>query len=171
MRAITIFAMAIAMLALLTQCKSTKEANKEGDDTIRISQAPEPGMVVYKTKANYRKNVPVMLSEDNSKVVSYPAPKDLMKDGKYRYPTELTGGYLLDNKGIDENVAFLNLTYDQYTKIGAPLTASKIYELILEKEPLVEMYRCGRRSDYDDPVAVFNKMIRNDDFSQCKKLK
>lgn len=171
MRKLSALLVGVTLLMILTQCKSTKEGGKQKDEAISISQAPSPGMVIYKTKANYRKNVPVILSDDKTKISSYPAPRDLMKDGKLRYPTKLENEFLLDNRGIDQNVAFLNITYDQYTKLGAPPTPDQLIDMILDNDPLNSMYRCGRKAEYSNPVDAFNEMIRNNDFSECEKLK
>src|SRR5580693_4313855 len=66
-----------------------------------------PSAVIYKTKGDYSKNVPVTLSDDKSKIVSYPAVQDIYYKGALAYPTPLAKGYWLDNRGINVNSAFL----------------------------------------------------------------
>ena len=65
-----------------------------------------PPTTLYKTKADYNNKVPVTLSEDKTKIVSYPSPKDVFYNGNFAYPTPLAQGYLLDNRGIGKNVAY-----------------------------------------------------------------
>ena len=38
-----------------------------------------PPLVIYKTKKDYSKNIPVILSDDRTKVVSYPDVKDIFQ--------------------------------------------------------------------------------------------
>ena len=69
--------------------------------------ASGPPVLVYKTKANYNNLVPVILSDGKTEIVSYPHPKDLIKGSRFPLPFILNDGYLLDNRGIGKNVAFL----------------------------------------------------------------
>src|ERR1035437_9891940 len=85
-------------------------SNKKGGFSPDFSTGP-PTMV-YKTKADYSKNVPVTLSDDKSVIISYPAPIDLKPGGSFATPTLLQDGYLLDNRGINAKVAFLKMTYE-----------------------------------------------------------
>ena len=78
-----------------------------------------PAAIIYKTKADYSKNVPVTLSDDKLHVVSYPAPQDVYFHGELAYPTQLAKGFLLDNRGISVNSAFISLTYEEYSKLPA----------------------------------------------------
>ena len=55
-----------------------------------------PNILVYKTKKDYRKLVPVILSEDKSQIVSYPDPHDIKTGGDHMLPITLHKGYLMD---------------------------------------------------------------------------
>src|ERR1035437_8899341 len=81
---------------------------------------PGPHLLVYKTKADYRKLVPVILSAGKSTIVSYPDPQDLRLGGDKILPAKLHKGYLMDNRGIAENVAFLKITYQQFAGLSKP---------------------------------------------------
>ena len=72
---------------------------------------------IYKTKGDYSRYVPVELTDDKTRISSFPDVKDVYLDGKLAMPTALTGGYLLDNRGIGPNVAFLSITYEEYSRI------------------------------------------------------
>ena len=75
-----------------------------------------PPTIIYKTRADYSNNVPIILSEDKTVILSYPAPADLKPDGAFSTPTLLKNGYLLDNRGVNANVAFLKMSYQEYSK-------------------------------------------------------
>ena len=130
-----------------------------------------PLCIVYKTKADYSGLVPVMLSADKSKIVSYPDVRDLVIDGKPVVPTPLLDGYLLDNRGIGPDVAFLTLSLWEYSRMTTTPDAARLYGLILDKEPLAEMYECGKRYQYSDPAEAMNQLIRNGKLKGQKRLK
>ncbi len=65
-----------------------------------------PPTIVYKTKGDYNKLVPVLLSNDKSEIISYPHPKALMVGGQLALPTILEKGYLLDNRGVGDRIDF-----------------------------------------------------------------
>jgi hypothetical protein len=126
-----------------------------------------PPVIIYKTKEDYSQYVPVVLSADHSSIVSYPDIKDIYFMGSLAYPTPLTGGYLLDNRGIDAGVAFLNYTYKEYQSLTQTPEPKDLMNHILIQDPLTEIYTCKCMRD----TAILNEMIRNNDFSQCTRLK
>lgn len=134
--------------------------------SITAQKIPGPHAIVYKTKGNYRCLVPVTLSDDGTKIISYPDPKDLQMHGKYALPAKLHKGYLLDNRGIGKNVAFLDYTYKQYGKLKAAPSVAVLYKHIKVKDPLVFYCDCGRRSAYKQPVKELNKLIDKHELEQ-----
>lgn len=117
-------------------------------------------VIVYKTKKNYRQLVPVTLSEDKSKVVSYPDPADYATGVKRWLPVPLHKGYLLDKRGINRNVAFLKLTCKQYAKLKQAPSVDELYSMIADKDPLTAFCISGNRSNYPaDPVKKLNAQI------------
>src|ERR1035437_2915807 len=76
-----------------------------------------PEVLVYKTKGNYKNLVPVLLSPDRKRVVSYPGPGDLKTGDEYAVPVLLHNGYLLDRRGVGWHTAFIKLTYEEYSKL------------------------------------------------------
>jgi hypothetical protein len=130
-----------------------------------------PPVILYKTKKDYSNHVPVILSSDKMKVISYPDIKDIYTNGKIATPTLLENGYLLDNRGIGPDVAFLRITYDQYSKLPATPQPGDFLKMIQDFDPLTEMYNCGTRYQYQDLVEELNKAIRDGKLGEFTKLK
>jgi len=128
--------------------------------------------LIYKTKKDYRHLVPVILSEDKTKIASYPDPSDLKINGAYTLPTILHKGYLLDNKGINQNVAFLKWTYEEYAALKQPPSLDEIYHNIIDKDPLTKLYNCGLKHDKKNTLKYFNNLIDKKQLSNnCKAMK
>lgn len=124
-------------------------------------------VVVYKTKQDYSKQVPVLLSDDKQEIQMYPAPSDLYLGENLALPTQLAKGYWLDNRGIGKNVAFLNMTYADYAKLPKPPSISALKKMIIDKNPLSEFYNCGKRGKFKRLVPALNRMIRRGKLSDC----
>ena len=131
---------------------------------------PGPHAILYKTKADYSKYVPVTLSEDKSAIVSYPAPQDVFYQGKLATPTDICHGYLLDNRGIGPNSAFLKITYEEYSKLKETPSADELYKQIIDKSPFTEMYDLGLRSEYKDEKKDIGKILKKHKLKDYKKL-
>lgn len=163
------------LASLIISCSNSK-VNKSGQSEPKEEQATVtskagPKAIIYKTTADYASNVPVTLSEDKSEITAYPGIKDIFYKGKLAYPTKLNNGYLLDNRGINQNVAFLNYTYDQYSQLEATPTTDELLANILDKNPISEMYYCGSKFDYKNIVAELNKAIDENNLTSFQKLK
>ena len=150
--------------------KITMEAKKTDKDKVILNFKAGPQTIIYKTKKDYSKFVPVILSEDKSKIVSYPHPKDVFYKGELAYPTELKNGYLLDNRGININVAFLNITYEDYSKLEKIPLLLELFSMILDKDPLIEIYNCGNRDTFKNEISDLNKLVENNGLKDCKSL-
>jgi hypothetical protein len=154
-----------ALYLLCTAC------SKQVTPVKSAAAIPGPACIVYKTRADYNRLVPVILSADKSKIISFPDIRDIYFNGHYACPTDLANGYLLDNRGIGPGVAFLKLTYDEYSRLAATPKAGELFKMILDKDPLTEMYECGIRSQYEDPVEAMNRLIRSGELPDHKRLK
>jgi len=130
-----------------------------------------PPCIIYKTKADYRTNVPVSLSDDKTRITSYPDVSDIRKQANSVNPQELSGGYLLDNRGIGPDVAFLSITYQDYIKQAKTPSADDLFRQLLDQDPLLEMYQCGNRHQYKDIIRELNDKIDSGFLSDCKKIK
>ncbi len=135
-------------------------AKKETQDQVVEAKPP---LVVYKTKADYSKNVPVLLACDKTHIISYPHPADLKKGKEFRYPTPLADGYLLDNKGITKDVAFLEYTYEEYASFDTIPDEGTLYWNIIDKDPLTEFCICGSRMSFDGNIDLLYEKIINGD--------
>jgi len=133
-----------------------------------MAQAP---CIIYKTKADYSRQVPVILSADKSSIVSYPDVMDVRKQGEGVYPVQLSDGFWLDNRGIGPGVAFLDLTYDEFVALPVTPDAGTLFGRILDNDPLVEMYQCGSRHGQTEMVDMLNGIIASGKWNECKKLK
>ena len=158
----------ILLFSCSTSITSTGHQDNKNQGTVSLSSPP---CLVYKTRADYTKNVPVLLSADRSFVISYPDVKDVQLNGSFSYPTVLTNGYLLDNRGIGPNVAFLTLTYEQFASLRATPTSEELMLLVLDKDPLLELFRCGNRDQFSDISKELITLISEGKINSCVRLK
>jgi len=159
-----IISIAIIILLLSSCCPMKKNAYQP-------DYSPGPQTIVYKTKKDYSQNVPVILNDEKTAIVSYYGTGDLTYKGKIAYPTELVEGYLLDNIGIRKNVAYTSLIIEEYKKLDKMLTKDELFDLIIDKDPIEEMYSCGNRSKFTNELEEINKIITDKQLKNCKKLK
>ncbi len=101
-----------------------------------------PDVVIYKTKADYRHFVPLLMNEGRTEIVWFPAPGDLLLNNVPAMPVELKNGYLLDTSGINKNVVFTNYTYEEYSALPEAPSLVELKSRITDRFPLLEMYRC-----------------------------
>lgn len=170
-----VFCLIVCLLSGVLACGTSKKSTKEENMKEELPSAEfisrdrpltggnrlstSPKVYVYKTKADYSHQVPVIMNEERTRIVSYPAPIDLKSGNGLRLPTPLNQGYLLDNKGINPHVAFLSYTYEAYSKLPEAPSIDVLLENIVEKYPLLEIYACGRWADYKDIVTELNEKI------------
>ena len=168
-----VFSLTICIIGIfLISCSNRIQSTSSDFNDLAIeSTMALPPCIIYKTKADYSKQVPVILSEHKTNITSYPDVSDIRKQGERVYPTALSNGFLLDNRGIGPNVAFLDITYDEFIKGTETPGADELFQQILDADPLVVMYQCGTRHQYTEMVAELNQIIETDIFSNCKKLK
>ena len=165
------YQLAIVVACLLVACKSSKKSVDQNVEMVANAQvnmtqmlggsatSTSPVVYVYKMKADYSHNVPVMMNEERTQILSFPDPKDLLDGDKLRLPTALEQDYWLDNKGIGVNVAFLKYTSEEYSKLSAPPSVKVMLANLLDKDPLVEIHACGHWADYTDIVSELNSKI------------
>ncbi len=136
----------------------------------QAQQGAYPHVLVYKTRKNYSKNVPILLTDDKKHIISYPDPSDIKSREQYPTPTRLKRGYLLDNRGIGLNVAFIKLTYAQYAELSQAPTLDALLSMIIDKNPLTELIDCGSRYDMKDPVNEINAKIKKGELRKDYKI-
>ena len=145
-------------------CNSTKTTNNKN---VTVPSTP---VLIYKTTSDYFNKVPIILSADKSKIISYPHPTDLKRDNNFTTPTKLINGYLLDNRGLSVNSAFLKLTYEEYSKLETTLSLSELKELIIDDNPFSELYNCGLKSNFDNLEKQLNEAIKKKQLDKFKRL-
>ena len=161
--------LSILSITIMASCSASRKA--ENIQNLTKASMPGPKVIIYQTSKDYSQLVPVILSDDKMTIDSYPDVKDIYFNGNLALPTSLHNGYLLDNRGISKNVAFLKLTYMEYSKLAKTPTAAQLMEMIIDRAPLISMYNCGNRSDFKDIVKDLNAKIEAGDFSSFLKIK
>ena len=96
------------LLILLAGCRSAKKETMVTSDMQKIEMnsgvitpqltggnpaSTSQVVYIYKTKADYSHQVPVMMDEARTRILSYPAPGDLKMGDGLRLPTLLNKGY------------------------------------------------------------------------------
>lgn len=154
----------LCMSILISACSGGKKAaNRE------LSFAPGPHVLVYKTTQDYSQQVPVTLSPDGKRIVSYPSPKDLRRGDQLATPLALDKGYWVDQRGIGPQVAFTSYTYVEYVDFIEAPSLDQLMAAVIDKKPIVEMCDCGLISQYNDLEKELNELI-SADLSPCKRL-
>lgn len=165
----------LILIIPLISCKtnifeSKRNIKMQQEESTRLISGPKA--LVYKTKNYYDDFIPVLLSEDKSEIISYPHPRDIKIKDKFQSPTKLHNGYLLDNRGIGLNVGFLKLTYEEYSKLQDAPPIKELYKIIIDKNPLKEMYDCGNKNAFSNLIYHLNDLIDNNKLkTDTKKLK
>lgn len=155
---------------LLGACKTNKVQQETAKNFTAVN-VPGPRALVYKTKANYANLVPVILSKDKTSIISYPDPSDIRAAIESLRPTQLANGYLLDNKGINEDVAFLNITYEEYAALKQNPGAEVLMSKIKDKDPLIALCDCGNKKAINDITTKMNALIEQNVLNtKCKNL-
>jgi len=160
----TLSILAIALVSV--SCCHTKKYTKTAE-----TKAPGPHAIIYQTRVDYSNLVPINLSDDKKSIESYPDVKDVFYQGNLATPTPLHKGWLLDNRGISKNVAFIKLTYEQYSKLEKTPSVDELTAIIVDKNPVTRMYDLGLRSDFQDIENELNKRIDDGTISDFKILK
>ncbi len=157
----------LSLIYLLSGCKSGSDIAESS----KVSKVTGPQVVIYKKKDNYFQHVPVTLTTDKKSLVSYPAPSDVLVNGDLAYPENLENGYLLDKRGINEGCAFLKWTYYEYSRLEHTPSHQEIMKMILDDDPLTEMYYCGKKSDYKDLIPELNQLILDNKLQKFKRIR
>ncbi len=161
----------VLMLVLAMACKSKPHSKESAVALYHPDYSPGPHALVYKTSGDFSKNVAVILSENDSDIVAYPHPGDIKATVSTVFPTVLNKGYLLDNRGISNHVAFLKLTYDEYAKLDSVPSLKTLKSWIVARHVISELCDCGNRSAYLNIESQINEIIEQDSLhSICKTI-
>jgi hypothetical protein len=160
-----------SILAGLVLLSCTSHILPAGSATVARTEVSSPSCIVYRTRSDCSKNIPVILSDDRKRIESYPDIKDICFEGKLSYPTVLAEGYLLDNRGIGPRVAFLSYTYEEYSQLVSTPPARVLMLHIIDDNPVEVMYNCGRRSNFDSLEMELNAIIKSGKLDGFPKLR
>ena len=126
----------------------------------------DESICIYKPKNDYSNNVPVALSEDNTKITSAPGTINT------NWPVKLTQGYYL-NGSMGVNTGYLSLTKEEYNEYYVKPGNDSLYKLLIDKDPYLEYYY---RDDYNIfrdenapngiDTAQINDIIRKDELNK-----
>ncbi|MEI6753129.1 MAG: hypothetical protein WCK78_08165 [Paludibacter sp.] len=158
------------LISFISCVPTSKILKLENEQLLNSVVRAEAQVIVYKTIKDYSQFVPVTMNEERTRIVSYPAPSDLFVNGKPTLPTSLKNGYLLDNRGINKNVVFLNYTYETYGKMNEAPSLEEMLKNIKDKFPLVELIYCGPQNKFKDEIKELNILI-DKGFPGCQKAK
>lgn len=163
----------IAVFALLSSCSTSKTGNNNSNTlNFQPNFAPGPPTIVYKTIEDVNDLVPVLLNEEKTRIISYPSKNDIKTGVNYKTPTVLKQGWLLDEKGINQNVAFLSLNYIEYSKLDSLPSIDSMFKLIVNFNPIDKMCNCGNRISIPNPIEQLNELIESDRIEKvCKVIK
>ena len=103
-RIVLLLVVAVGVFVLLRRAGflggESGKKNEKGTEMKKSDVTPVAGppTIIYKTKADYAKLVPVGVSQDKKSIVSYPNMTDMLPNN---YPKKLNKGYLFGNVSVN----------------------------------------------------------------------
>lgn len=126
-----------------------------------------PRAVVYRMSGDCAELVPVTLSEDGTRVQSYPAPSDLRENST---PVSLGEGWWLDRRGVTANSVFTDYTYSEYRSLRQAPSAEELMSHIDSGCTITRMVVLPvTASEAAANPTVAKDYIRNG-FKDCKEI-
>lgn len=169
MKSVFLLASILLISSIFPSCNTNKRAVQSLNKTPMSISGPQ--VIIYQTTKDFSQLVPIIMSDDKKEIVSYPDVKDIYFRGTLAYPTVLHNGFLLDNRGIDKNVVFIKLSYEEYSKLTHTPTVDELMSMIIETQPIRIMYSCGNRAAFKNIEEELNSKIDSGDFSGFTKIK
>jgi hypothetical protein len=148
---------------MVAACNLSKQTGNEQP------MASEP-FLIYKTKADYSNNVPVIMNAEKTIILSYPSPSDLVVAKKLTKPVKLDNGFWLDRRGIGQNVAFTSFNYEEYAQLDEAPSPGMLMINIIDNDPLLELYDCSMHLKIKRDIDKVNALIA-DGFEGCERIK
>lgn len=163
----------VGLIVLSSCCGTKKTVTTEQISTVSpplaVGTKASPAALVYKTRGDYFQRVPVTMNASKDSIIAYPDPVDVRLGDQLAVPTKLKKGYLLDNRGIGRNTAFLTYTYQNYAALSKVPSMNQLMDSLLDRNPLTELWDCGPRSQYKKEVDELNALMEKG-FPNCKAL-
>ena len=158
------------VVIMISGCQSLNNRMAKTDTIItQLDFSAGPPTIIYKTKHDYTDNVAILLTADKTGIASYPHPRDIAKKSNRVKPTILTKGYLLDNQGINERVAFTSYTFAQYAALPKAPSLDELKASIIDQDPLIFLWNCGNRNQYTQLEETMNRWI-SQKLSPCQSI-
>lgn len=152
----------IAFVTLMLSCNATKV------NTGMLEE--QASVMIYKTRVDHFSHVPITLNSAKEKITSYPAPSDLYFEGELALPVKLKEGFLLDRRGISVNTVFTSYSYEEYSKLESAPPIEELMARIIDKDPFISIYNCGKWGSYKDLLKELNAKIKKG-MEGCKEIK
>jgi hypothetical protein len=168
---VAIIILTLCYFSCSTPSRSNTTSSKGHFNEAVLDFSSGPPTILYKTNDVYHDKIPVLLSEDKKIIINYPHPKDVFFNGNLAMPSKLVKGYFLDNRGIGKNSAFLSLTYKDYAQLESAPELSEMEKMIVDKDPIIELYDCGNRNQFKDEIQELNQLIEGNKLGKCKRIK
>jgi hypothetical protein len=172
-RIVLLLVVAVGVFVLLRRAGflggESGKKNEKGTEMKKSDVTPVAGppTIIYKTKADYAKLVPVGVSQDKKSIVSYPNMTDMLPNN---YPKKLNKGYLFGNVSV--NSGFLKLTMEEYAALKELPSPEKLFGMLVDSDPFLEIYDCGSRSEFGELEKELNQIIDSGKLSsRCNKIK
>lgn len=124
----------------------------------------DPGpMIIYKTRHDYQDFLSISLTEDKSKVSSYPGPTDI---DNYDKPIKLANDYYTSLIWLD--YVYTDIRINDWGRIWDSIhvnnikTSQFLYDHIIDFDPFVEFYVDYERIvNYYPDTTFLNTIIKN----------
>lgn len=127
-----------------------------------------PKAIVYQVSGdNCMDLVPITLSADGKKVVSYPAPSDLNEG---QTPIDLGDGWWLDRRGIGPTSVFTTYTYEEYAAMKTPPTIEQLLKHIDRKAHITRMIELPITAAYAAQDPAVARTYTEGNFEDCVEL-
>lgn len=112
-----------------------------------------PQAIIYSTNGDWYDKVPVTLNEDRTQLISFPAPSDITPE---QAPVSVGEGLWLDRRGITENTAFTNWTYEEYAALERVPSPDEIMNNLIPDAKITEIIKLPitAYSANEDPMIV-----------------
>ncbi len=158
------------VLLLLVFFSTTCACSTKVRVTTKMAHQTTAPFIIYKTRADYSQLVPVLLTPEKDRIVSYPAPGDLKNADGFMYPVALRDSFFFDQRGIGPNVAFTSFTYEQYYRLEHAPSLDELDSCLIDRDPLVAMYNCSAHSKIRGNTKKMNRLVK-DGFQHCNQMK
>lgn len=155
------------ILGVMGSCASNKKA-PENNSTMHSSVQAKAPQIIYKTNKDYSRNVPIFMNKEKTKITGFPAPSDLIVNGELQTPLKLDNNFLYDRRGVSLNTVYIKMTFEDYSKLEKAPSNLDLMNMIIEKNPMVELYSCPQLKPGED-VEKLNKLV-NSGFPECVKI-